>query len=257
MIKKKKRPLLIANWKANPVTEGDAVRLAEQVEEIAGRYRGVDIVVAPPYLFIPAVRRSLKRTFLGAQDAFWERTGPYTGAVSFEQLRAFGATYVIVGHSERKLYFGETPEMTNQKMRALTKHGFRVVLCIGERERLGDDIPQVIAEDLESALQGVPASRIPMIAVAYEPVWAISTNSGGTPDTPENTLRVSIYIRRLLVDLYGRALAERVPIIYGGSVSSKNAAGFFSEGGIEGALVGKASLNAQEFEHIARIAAEF
>ncbi len=254
---KKQKPLLIANWKANPVTEGDAVRLAERVEEIAGGCRGVDIVVAPSYPFIPAVRRAIKRAFLGAQDAFWERTGAYTGAVSFEQLHALGVMYVIVGHSERRIHFGETVEMIHRKVQALTKHGFRVVLCIGERERLGDDIPQVIAEDLRTALSGVPRSRLSMLVVAYESVWAISTNPGGVPDTPERALSAKLYIRRILADLYGRIVAERVPIIYGGSVSAKNVAGFFREGGMQGALVGKASLNAEEFGDIARIAAEF
>lgn len=249
------KPLLIANWKANPATLKEAVSLAAEVERKIVRIRKVEIVLAPSFPFLSAVSKVLKKSKLGAQDVFWAKVGPYTGEVSQDQLKGLGVRYVILGHSERKLYLGETDEMINKKLLASFESGLRPVLCIGERKRENNDIPAVVGEQLKNALKGVKRENIGSLTVAYEPVWAISTTPGSKPDTPDNAWKASVYIKKIVAKLYGKIAAESVRIIYGGSVNSKNIASFLAEGRMEGALVGNASLDPEEFSKIVAIAA--
>lgn len=247
------KKLIVANWKLNPTSKNEAERLLRAV--LKGGPYNVDLVLAPPFVWLEAVGKIVKRArgvSLGAQDLFWEDSGAYTGEISGKMLRGLGATYVIIGHSERKIHLGETDEMINKKVRAAFKAGLKPILCVGERERpeshrsgvFQGPIGEIIESQLKVALRDVPKARINDLTVAYEPVWAIGT---GIPDTPEDAMSAAIFIRRIVGKLFGSALGEKLRVIYGGSVNAKNAASFINEDGIDGALVGGASLDAAEF----------
>lgn len=250
------KKLLIANWKSNPDSPGRAVLLAQKIEKGIPS-RNVEVVVAPPFPYLIPVAKALKKALLGAQDTFWEDTGPYTGEVSWRHLKHCGVEYIIVGHSERRIYLGETDEMINKKVLALLEQGLRPVLCIGEHEREGNEMPPIVGHQLKEALKGVKKQYLKNLVVAYEPVWAISTMPGARSDTPDNAFRALVYIRRLLSGLFGRSLADKVRIIYGGSVNSQNISGFLSEGKMDGALVGGASLDPKEFSLILKNSSKF
>ena len=241
--------LIVANWKSNPVTLKAAVSLTQKVERVVAKYRRVEVVIAPPLPFIPAVGRILNKSRLGAQNCFFS-SGPYTGEVSVEQLKNMGVEYVIVGHSERKMHLGETDDLINKKVQALLSAGLRPVLCVGEKERSGEEIPRVIAEQLKNALASVKKSSLKSLTVAYEPVWAISTMPGAYPDAADNVFRTMIYIRKVVSEFWGREAARALRIIYGGSVKSANIIYFLKEGKMDGALVGGASLDSSEFTKI-------
>lgn len=244
--------IIIANWKANPKTVKEATALARNIERSMRAGKNTEVVVAPPYPFLSAIGMVLKKTKLGAQNSFWEDTGPYTGEVSWRHLKNLGVRYVIIGHSERKKYSGETDIMINKKVRVLLENGITPILCIGENKKRKTGISSEIARNLRTALLGVPAKHLSRLIIAYEPVWAISTNPGSRPDTPDNASRVSRFMRSVLSRMYGRAAIRNLRIIYGGSVHSRNIRSYLDEGMMQGALVGKASLNAQEFLEIVR-----
>lgn len=250
MIKK----IIIANWKSNPDAPGRAVALAEKIEDRLTAMRAVEVVVAPPTPFLIPVGAVLKKARLGAQNVFWEDVGPYTGETSWHQLQNLKVAYVIIGHSERKQYLGETNAMIHKKTKVALENGFVPIVCVGERERNDDEIPVAVGEQLEQALKGIAKEFIKKCVIAYEPVWAISTMPGSRPDTPENAFEALLYIRKLLTEWYTRKIADQVRIIYGGSVHAKNIASFLKEGKMQGALVGGASLDPQEFSEIVEIA---
>ena len=234
----------------NPVTLKEAVLLAQKIERDATRTRNVEIVIAPPFPFLLPVGRVLKKAKLGAQNMFWEDLGAFTGEVSWSELKSLGADYCIIGHSERRINLGETDEMVNKKVKAALEHGIYPILCVGERERVGNEIPSVVGEQLKSALKGAKKSLIKNLIVAYEPVWAISTQAHARPDTPDNAFRAALFIRKIVASLFDRKTGEKVKIIYGGSVNSGNIAPFITEGRMQGALVGGASLDPQEFAKV-------
>lgn len=241
--------LIVANWKMNPDAPGRAKLLAQKIESsVSGKKN--EVVITPPFLFLEGIGKVLKKTKLGAQDTFWTDVGPYTGEISWHQLKHFKVVYVIVGHSERRINLGETDEMINRKVKAALENGISPILCIGERERSGKEIPAIVGEQLKSALKGVTKNLLKNLVVAYEPVWAISTTSGARPDTPDNAFRASLYIRKIVSGLFDQKSAKNVRVIYGGSVNSQNVSSFLKEGRMQGALVGGASLNPQEFSKI-------
>ena len=248
------KKIIIANWKSNPDTVNEAITLATHAEQAARSVRNVEVVIAAPFPFLVPLVRALKRVRLAAQDTFWAG-GPYTGEVSWRQLKNLGIAYSVVGHSSRRIYAGETNAMINKKVTALLEHGMTAILCVGESEREGNEVPAVVGEQLTAALAGVKKTLVKNLIVTYEPVWAISTQPDAHPDTPDNAFRALVYIRKVLSDLYGRKIADSVLIIYGGSVNPGNVKGFLTEGNMAGALVGGASLKPHEFEEIIRIAA--
>lgn len=250
------RKLVIANWKMNPDAPGRAAALARKIERILPPRRRVEVVVAPPAPFLLPVGTALKNAVLGAQDAFWADTGPYTGETSPQQLRYLKVEYVIVGHSERRIHLGETDETVNKKIRAVLGNGLSAILCIGERERVGADIPPLVGDQLKVALAGIKKELLKRLVVAYEPVWAISTTAGTSgPDTPDSAFRARLYIEKIISGLYGRQAYKSVRVIYGGSVRAENVGAFLREGKMDGALVGSASLDVKEFGEIVRRAA--
>lgn len=246
------KKIIIANWKMNPDSPGRAVLLARKIEEGIAKFKNVEVVIAPPYPFLIPVSRILRRAKLGSQNAFWGDIGPYTGEVSWHQLKHLNVEYVIIGHSERKIYLGETDDMINSKVCSVLKAGMKAVLCIGETKREGNDIPPLVGTELKGALKNIKGRLLKNLIICYEPVWAISTMPGSHADSPENAFKILLYIRRILTELYGRKNAENVPIIYGGSVNTLNIQSFLTDGKMEGALVGGVSLRAEEFIEMVR-----
>lgn len=245
-----KKPFIVANWKMNPDTPGRAVLLANNIERSIARMRNVDVVIASPFPFLLPIAAVIKHAKLGAQNVFWEDIGAYTGEVSWHQLKYLKVEYVIVGHSERRLFLGETDEMVNKKVRALLENGMTPILCVGERERVSDDMPEIVGMQIEAALKGIKKNLLKKIVVAYEPVWAISTMPNAHPDSPENAFRAMIYIRQIISKLCGRACGKEVKVIYGGSVNEKNIRAFLMDGHMEGALVGGASIDPKKFSAV-------
>jgi triosephosphate isomerase len=243
------KPIIIANWKMNPPTYEEAEKLVTNLWSDIAKNRKTKIIICPPFIWLYDLSQKDKKSVaFGAQDVFWTDRGAFTGEISPTMLKFAGVEYVIIGHSERKVYLGETDEMINKKLKAALGKGLVSILCVGEREREGGDgIPVVVGEQLKKALAGVSKNLIKKVIVAYEPIWAISTMPGAKADTPDNAFRASIFIRKTLTDLFGRKAAGEVKIIYGGSVNSGNISGFIKEGKMEGALVGGASLDPAEF----------
>ena len=248
-----KNSIIIANWKMNPATYGEAEKLVSNLLPGITRNKKTKVVLCPPFVWLNSLSSKFKKSIsFGAQDVFWKDGGPYTGEVSPQMLKSSGVNYVILGHSERKIYLGETDEMINKKLKAALEAGLIPVLCVGEKERNSDGIPAVVGEQLKNALGGIGKNLVKKLVVAYEPGWAISTMPGAKADSPDNAFRALVFIRKILAGLYGRKTAEGIKIIYGGSVSSANIAGFLKEGKMEGALVGGASMDAQEFLKVVR-----
>lgn len=236
----------------NPKTGREAISLAVAVSKGVKNFsRKVDVVLAPPFSFVSLVasRSSLK---LGAQDVFRIDQGAYTGEVSASQLKSLGTQFVIVGHSERRA-LGETNEMIHQKVLAVLKAGLRPILCVGEIERKKEEaFSPLVREELHTALHGIKKSLLRNVIIAYEPVWAISTNRAAHADNPKNVFEMTILIRRELYRMAGKKIATQIPILYGGSVDDKNATAFICEGKADGFLVGGASLHPRTFVGIVK-----
>ena len=241
-------PFVAANWKMN-CTRQEAERLARELVERVGALDGVDIALCPPYTAIETVRRAISgsRLHLGAQDVHWERQGAFTGEVSAEMLREAECEFVIIGHSERRQYFGETDESVNRRLKAAAAAGLGAIMCVGERlvERESGRTIEVVERQLKDGLDGVGHEKI---TIAYEPVWAIGT---GKVATPEQAQEVHGFIRRWLRARYGEA-ADRIRIQYGGGVKPDNVDGLMAQPDIDGSLVGGASLQAESFCGIVR-----
>lgn len=249
--------IVIGNWKMNPSSEKDAVTLARRVDEGVGALKRAAVLIAPPHVFLRRVVDEVGHVGVGTQDAFWEPSGPYTGEVSYQQAKSAGAEFVIVGHSERRIYLGESGEMIAKKLKAVLSHGMKGVLCIGERERVDREVASVVGDQLLSALEGAAKNDIGRLIVAYEPVWATSTVAGSGPDTPQSAAKTALYIKKILVSRFGTAAGSAVPVVYGGSVNVKNAESFMREGMMAGVLVGGASIDAKAFVEIAIRVADF
>lgn len=246
--------LLVANWKSNPHNVASAIKLAKFLDK-----KG--IVIAPPYPFLEQVGKAVKYAELGAQDIFWEDVGPYTGEVSWRHLNNLKVKYVIIGHSERRKYLNETDELISKKVSAAIKNGLKVVLCIGEpafiRKRGIKKAKEFVKKQLIRDLQGLHTTYNMLhtnLIIAYEPVWAISTEKGSKPDRPEDTVEMIAFIKKLLHTTYH---IPKPKVLYGGSVTAKNAKDFLQEDTIDGALVGAASLKAKEAKKIINIAKDF
>ncbi len=253
MTPEKEKIYIVGNWKMNPPSLDDAQTLFDEVENDAYRLEGgeAETVVCMPYIFLSDFDPDGK-VRLGAQDVFWESRGAYTGEISVEMLRRLGVRYVIVGHSERRKFLGETDEMVNLKLNASLAGGLRPILCIGEtlEERRRGDAGDVIIGQLEKAFKDIPAgSAGGKLLIAYEPVWAIG--SGLTPGV-DDLMSVELLIKKIINKTYGREIAEMTPILYGGSVTSDNCFDMVDKTGMRGLLVGGASLQAREFMEIVR-----
>jgi triosephosphate isomerase len=246
-------PLIAGNWKMNKTVAGTVAFLGELLPKVEGA--ACEVLVAPPFTALATAAQILEGTQvkLAAQDVYWERQGAYTGEVSAPMLREAGCTHAIVGHSERRQYFGETNESVRRKARALLGEGLIPIVCVGETRgeyeagRTFEVIDKQVRECFND-LSVTGAEAGDRLVVAYEPVWAIGT---GLTATPQQAQEVHARIRALLGDIF-EAGAEAVRILYGGSVTPENIAGLMAEADIDGALVGGASLKADSFAAIVR-----
>jgi len=242
-----RRPLIAGNWKMN-LTRSEAVALAEAVAKKAGDYPHVDIALCPPFVYLEAVGRAIagSRVALGAQNMHPEPSGAFTGEISPPMLCDLGCQYVILGHSERRHGLGETNEFIQKKVHAALKAGLRPIVCVGEllAEREAGKTLAVIREQFEGSLGGLTAEQMLQTVIAYEPVWAIGTGRVATPHQAEE---VHLELRKLIAQRYNEKIAQEVVIQYGGSVKPDNAAELFAQPDIDGALVGGASLKADQF----------
>jgi triosephosphate isomerase len=246
-------PFIAGNWKMyTTATEAEKLVL-EMLDKLDG-IKGVEKVVCPPFISLVALNMMLQNSSikLGAQNMYFETEGAYTGEISPIMLSEL-CEFVILGHSERRWYFGETDEIVNKKVKAALANKLQPILCVGERlaENEAGETEDVINKQVTGALRGIePVSNL---VVAYEPVWAIGTGKAASGEQAAATIR---FIRDVLAKLWNKSVAQNVRILYGGSVNSKNIAEFISRPEIDGALVGGASLKSEEFVSIVEQAAE-
>lgn len=246
-----RKKILAANWKMN-LTHTEAQSYFETFLSEIGQVNDIEIVIIPPFTAIPALVSASEKVpsvWIGAQNMHWEKGGAFTGEVSAAMLRALYVKYVIVGHSERRAYFGETDEIVNRKVRAALDAGLRPILCVGEtlHERENGKVEEVLRRQTGKGLEGVVEKDLSEIVIAYEPCWAIGTGLTATPAEAEAT---HAFIRSVLAELFGGASADRVRIQYGGSVKPENAEDLMRQKNIDGALVGGASLDPRSFARI-------
>jgi triosephosphate isomerase len=236
-------------------TVAEAVDLVNAMKPDLSDCKSVDVLVCPPFTALKAVSDVISGTHidLGAQNMSWEKSGAFTGEVSAEMLRELYCHYVILGHSERRQYFGETDETVNRKTKAALAANLHPIVCVGEtlEERESGKAEDVVGTQVRGSLAGLSADELLNAVVAYEPVWAIGT---GKTATAEQAQEIHAFVRSVLADLVGREAADAVRIQYGGSVKPGNAAELFGQPDIDGGLIGGAALDASSFVDIVRAA---
>lgn len=250
-----KKTLIVGNWKMHLNTHL-ASMLVHRLHDHIHSHRDIEVVIAPSMLTLQPISTEIdRRKFrLAAQDAYPKDEGPYTGEVSFAMLQDL-VHYSLVGHSARRIYFGESLDLIRDKVEAAVRNGITPILCIGEtkEERNAGETKQVIHDHLTTALSNITSEDIENIVIAYEPVWAISTFDGEIAE-PEVMQKAFEYIRFQIKELYGDRAAENVRILYGGSVDEHDASSYLSLEGCDGVLVGAASLNYRQFAAIVDVA---
>ena len=250
-------PLLAANWKMNPGNVDDALDLVRGVLAVArGHADKIEVVIAPPFPWLLGVSEVLDGSGvrLGAQDCFWEMSGAYTGEVSPTMLKGL-CQWVIIGHSERRLYLGETDEMVAKKTAAALSSELGVIMCVGELADHYDagTSDEVVGAQVKAGLALLSADDSARLVIAYEPVWAIGTGRNADPEHAYNTMRL---IRKIVGEMIGAGAARKVRILYGGSVKSDNVQQYVELPFCDGVLVGGASLDPEEFAGIVKVTAE-
>ena len=244
------RPILAANWKMNK-TVSESIDFVNRLKKLVIGINDRQVVIAPSFMALYPVGEALKESGMGlaAQNLSGNREGAYTGEVSARMLADAGCTYVIVGHSERRILFGESNDIIHYKIGMALEFGMQPIFCIGEtlQEQEAGRTFEVIEKQIKEGLNQIEASDISKMVVAYEPVWAIGT---GKTATPERAGEVHAFIRQLMENLYGKEPAHRLPLIYGGSVNPDNIGKLMAQPDINGALVGGASLDVDTFGKI-------
>ena len=241
--------VIAGNWKMNK-TPAEAAELIGAIKPLVAD-ASCDVVVGVPFVDLPAALEAVKGTKIGvaAQNCHWEMSGAFTGEISAPMLREMGVGYVILGHSERRTYFGDTDVTVQKRVRAALDNGLTVILCVGEylEQREQGVTGEVVAMQTKIALSGVSAEELSRVIIAYEPVWAIGT---GRTATAAQANEVCAHIRGVLAGLYGEAAAKAVTIQYGGSMNAGNAAELLAQPDVDGGLIGGASLKAPDFAAI-------
>ncbi len=242
-----RRPFIAGNWKMH-LDRAESVALASAVARRAGEFTKVDVAVCPPFVYLEAVAKAIAGSSvgLGAQNMYHEKQGAFTGEVSPGMLVDVGCKYVILGHSERRAIFQETNEAINKKVHAAFAAGLIPIVCVGEQlsEREAGRTLEVVYQQFEGSLAGLSPSQMEQTVIAYEPVWAIGTGKVATPQEAE---QVHADLRKMVENRYNSETASKVRIQYGGSVKPDNARALLSQPNIDGALVGGASLKADDF----------
>lgn len=247
-----RKPIIAGNWKMhNTITE--AMQLMKGLIPLVKGVRGTEVVVCPPATALAVVGSALhgKNVLLGAQNVHWAESGAFTGEISPKMLKELGVRYVIVGHSERRQYFGETDAAVNQRAQAALREGLSPIICVGEAlaTREKGTYKRFVARQVKLALAGITAKEAERIVIAYEPIWAIGT---GKTATFEEAEEVCAHIRQTVAKLLGEEAAEALRIQYGGSVKPDTIAGLMAKPNVDGALVGGAALKANEFAAIVK-----
>ncbi len=249
---KLRKPIIAGNWKCFK-NISEAIELANGLKRSLFDVTTIEIIICPPFTALTEVYEVIAETNiqLGAQDMYWEKEGAFTGEVSGMMVKDVGANFVIIGHSERRQFFGETNQSVNKKIKSALKYQLTPIVCVGENllEREQNKTLEVISEQVEECLWELEKEEVKDIVIAYEPVWAIGT---GKTATPLQAQEVHKFIRRLLVKFYDEDLAENLRIQYGGSVKPENIAELIRQEDIDGALVGGASLDVVSFTSIIR-----
>jgi triosephosphate isomerase (TIM) len=253
MSKLRKR-IIAGNWKMNK-SVAEAKDLASDIKRELADCRDVDVVLCPPFTSLPVVGETLDNTQIkfGAQNMHWESDGAYTGEISANMLRSIYCHYVILGHSERRSYFGETDEIVNKKAKAALAGNLIPIVCIGEtlEERKAERQNEVVKSQLEGSLAGISTEDLKRVILAYEPVWAIGT---GEVATPEQAQDIHAFIRQVVAEIAGAEIADGIRIQYGGSMKPSNAAELLAQTDIDGGLIGGAALDARTFVELVRVA---
>jgi triosephosphate isomerase len=251
---KKTRKLIVGNWKMNPLSLEEVKEITDAVKRTIKKTKQVTAVLCPPAVFLAEVTRAVQNTkdvYTGGQNTFTEAQGSFTGEVSPMMLASVGAGYVIIGHSERRK-MGETDEQISAKVRLALEAGLSVIVCVGESVRDAQvKYLEVVSGQIKSAFAGVTVKQLPQMIVAYEPVWAIGKDSKG-PMTPRDLYEMTIFIKKVLSELYEQKIAMKTQILYGGSVNAETSAGLVKEGEVSGLLVGRESINPEGFAGILR-----
>ena len=250
-MKKESRKVIIAgNWKMNMTPSAAREAVAKTAELTAGK-NGCEVVLCVPFVDICAAKKAAEGTNvkIGAQNVHFEKKGAFTGEISADMLIECGIEYVIVGHSERRQYFGETDETVNKRTKAALEAGLKVILCLGEvlAERQSGITEEIVSMQTKLDLAGIPEEQIKNVIIAYEPVWAIGTGLTATPDQAEEVCAI---IRKVVAGLYGEAVADGMTIQYGGSMNDGNAAELLAKVDVDGGLIGGASLVPEKFSKI-------
>ena len=249
---KHRTPLIAGNWKMYK-TPQEAAETAAQLVERVRDVADVDIMIAPTFAALESVARAVKNgpVALGAQNFYWEDEGAYTGEISAPMLKSVGCEYGIIGHSERRQYFGETDETVNRKILTAIRVDLKPVFCIGEteQEREAEQTFSVLDKQVKKGLESLVPEKLQNLIIAYEPVWAIGT---GKTATDEQAQEVHQFIRSLIEKSFGKALSKSIRILYGGSVKPDNILNLMEMPDIDGALVGGASLDADSFSRIVK-----
>jgi triosephosphate isomerase (TIM) len=247
-----RKKIVAGNWKMN-TNLSDGIKLAKAVKELSGKKAlKAELVLCPPFVHLASMENILKDSKIpyGAQNCSSEPSGAFTGEVSAEMIRSTGASYVIIGHSERRTYFGENDALLNKKTRLALKSGLKIIFCCGEilPERESGKHFDVVRKQLDEGLFNLEEGEFTGIIIAYEPVWAIGTGLTATPDQAQEMHK---FIRELISGKYGKTIADGTSILYGGSCKPSNAAEIFSMPDVDGGLIGGASLKAEDFVAIA------
>jgi triosephosphate isomerase len=250
-----RRPMIAGNWKMN-LTHFDAIKLTQQLGyELGAVLERVEVVLCPPFTSLRTVQTLIEsdnyELGLGAQNMHYETDGAYTGEVSGGMLKALRVRYVILGHSERREHFGESDEVVNRKVKAAFASGLVPIMCCGETEaeREAGGTDSKVERQVRGGLEGLSSGQLGTVVLAYEPIWAIGTGRTATPGDAQETIA---FIRGVVADVAGDAVADNVRILYGGSVKAGNAAALTGREDVDGALVGGASLDAGEFAAIVK-----
>ena len=250
MNRRYRKTIIAGNWKMNN-TLSQTKAFAEEIKPILPKGKWCNVVLCVPAVNIQAAVRLFKdcRIAIGAETCHYKEKGAFTGEVSAKMLKAIGVEYVIVGHSERRQYFGETDETVNLRTKAALANGMKVILCLGEvkEQRLSGITNEIVSMQTKLDLAGVDAEALKNVIIAYEPVWAIGTGLTATPEQAEETCGE---IRKVLADMYGAEVAETVTIQYGGSMNDANAAELLAKPNVDGGLIGGASLVPAKFTAI-------
>ncbi|MDR0867623.1 MAG: triose-phosphate isomerase [Planctomycetota bacterium] len=249
-----RKPFICGNWKMNK-TWNEAV---DFLGDFLPRLQGVDggkvqVGIGAPFISLERMATTAKGSILeiGAENCFWEEKGAFTGEIAPNMIKAAGSTFVIIGHSERRQYFGETNETINKKLAALLKHGLVGVVCIGETlaQREADQAEAVVKDHLTGSLKGIAAEDLKNVVLAYEPVWAIGT---GKTASPAQAQEIHAFARKTLSDLYGAAIADATRILYGGSMNPANVKELMACPDVDGGLIGGAALKPDDFEKLVK-----